>query len=325
MKYFKKFLIVWLFALFWVSFCSADLTWYDYSISWLLNFYSTACTNSQTFNATSSVSFAVLSYCSMTNDARYTYQSANSIYDSCVYYSWYNSDLYVYRCNSSTFSTTDCENLGNFSQSNSSNTYCWTSLSNDSSYYYFYNSSSSSLSIKKADIKAFSYNHNVKSSLSPSCPSCPSCPSQYTSLECQTEYSLIPISEVTENYCTSNYDLISPADCPISSWTWDIQRSAVYLNNIQYAWANSIYININDILDWSTTYVDSWTSFVVDVDWYNADTGYLADILTVQEYHPDSEDFTVAFVGGLTLILPYVVVALFVVFVRKLITKIFKS
>lgn len=157
------------------------------------------------------------------------------------------------------------------------------------------------------------------------CPTCPSCPSQYTSLECQTEYSLIPVSEVTENYCTSNYDLISPSDCPISSWTWDISRSAIYLNNIQYAGANNIYININDILDYSTTYVDSWTSFVVDVDWYNADTDYLADILTVQQYHPDSEDFTVAFVGGLTLILPYVVVALFVVFVRKLITKIFKS
>ena len=154
---------------------------------------------------------------------------------------------------------------------------------------------------------------------------CPSCPSQYTSLECQTEYSLIPVSDVTENYCTSNFYLISPSDCPVSSWSGDTQWSALFLNNVQYAWASNIYVNISDLLDYSTTYIDSGASFVLDVDWYVADTEYLNDILTVQEYHPDSEDFTTAFVGVLTLWLPYVVVALFVVLIWKLIRKIFKS
>ena len=154
---------------------------------------------------------------------------------------------------------------------------------------------------------------------------CQICEEQYTSLECQTEYNLIPVESVTANYCTSNFDLISPSDCPISSWTWDTQRSALYLNNVQYAGASNIYLNISDFLDYSIAYIDSGSSFVLDVDWYVADTWYLNDILTVQEYHPNSEDFTTAFVSVLTLWLPYVVVALFVLLVRKLVKKIFKS
>ena len=99
----------------------------------------------------------------------------------------------------------------------------------------------------------------------------------------------------------------------------------MYLNNVQYAGASNIFLNISDILDYSTTYTDSGSSFVLDVDWYVADTWYLNDILTVQEYHPNSEDFTTAFVSVLTLWLPYVIVALFVLLIWKLIRKIFKS
>lgn len=168
-------------------------------------------------------------------------------------------------------------------------------------------------------------NYCTSNNLCPTCPTCPTCEEQYTSLECQTEYNLIPVSDVTENYCTANFDLISPADCPISSWSWDTQWSALFLNNVQYAGASNIYINVSDALDYSTTYIDSGSSFVFDVDWYVADTWYLNDILTIQEYHPNSEDFTVAFVGGLTLLLPYVVIVLFVVAIWTIIKKIFKS
>ena len=158
------------------------------------------------------------------------------------------------------------------------------------------------------------------------CIPCDECPIEsMTSLQCQTQYNLIPVSSVTENYCTANFDLINPSQCPISEWTGWTSRSALYLNNVQYAGASNIYVNFNDYLDWSTTYIDSWSSFVLDIDGYVADTWYMADILAVQQYHPDNEDFQLAFIGGLTLILPYVVIVLFVVFVRKLIRKIFKS
>ena len=145
----------------------------------------------------------------------------------------------------------------------------------------------------------------------------------YTSLQCQTEYNLIPIEDVTKNYCEVNFDLIDPLDCPSSpSWSGDVSRSALYIDNVQYSGSPNIYININDLLEYSMTYVSG--SAVVDVNGYSYDTWYMADILTIQEYHPTTEDFTTSFVSFLTFALPYVVVILFVVFVRKLIRKIFK-
>ena len=164
------------------------------------------------------------------------------------------------------------------------------------------------------------------------CPSCSSCDYSWYILEsnvtqnyCTNRYqNLIPESDITSSYCEVEFWLIDPVNCPSGwSWTGDVQRSALYINNVQYLWSPNIYVNVNDILDYSMTYV-SWSA-IIDVEGYKADTWYMADILTVQEYHPSSEDFTVAFVSFLTLWLPYVVVILFVVFVRKLIRKIFKS
>ena len=149
--------------------------------------------------------------------------------------------------------------------------------------------------------------------------------SNVTQNYCTNKYqNLIPESDITSDYCEVEFWLIDPVNCPSGwSWTGDVQRSALYINNVQYLGSPNIYVNVNDILDYSMTYV-SWSA-IIDVDGYKADTWYMADILTVQEYHPSSEDFTVAFVSFLTLWLPYVVVILFVVFVRKLIRKIFKS
>lgn len=280
MKFVKKFLVLGLFALVWVSFCNAELISQSTktSVFW----------NSSTWKQITWEKFW--------------------LYRTDVTNCWYcNSSS----CTNNTRIAMTAKELYIFSWETYINCY-------------------SSTEIFKFDIPTetcptcptIDSNYCISNNL---CPSCPSCPSQYTSLECQTEYNLIPVSSVTENYCTSNFDLISPADCPISSLSWDTQWSALFLNNVQYAGASNIYINVSEALDYSTTYIDSGSSFVFDVDWYVADTWYLNDILTVQEYHPSSEDFTTAFVSVLTLWLPYVVVALFVLLVRKLVKKIFKS
>lgn len=301
MKFVKKFLIVWLFALLWVGFCNAWYLWKWTSFSlttsyqqldmWELGCVSNtqSSTQNQTFTASLDGSTVL-----------FNLEKQNFYCFTWIIYiksTWTSSNFKVFTwITNNTLTQSECDSQYNWyilpSQCN-----CPTCPTIDSNY---------------------CTSNNL-------CPSCPSCPSQYTSLECQTEYSLIPVSDVTENYCTANFDLISPADCPISSWTWDTQWSALFLNNVQYAGASNIYVNISDLLDYSTTYIDSGSSFVLDVDWYVADTWYLNDILTVQEYHPNSEDFTTAFVSVMTLWLPYIVVALFVLFIRKLVKKIFKS
>lgn len=154
------------------------------------------------------------------------------------------------------------------------------------------------------------------------CQSCWTCEDQYTSLECQTEYNLIPIENVTENYCTSNFNLISPSDCPVSWWTWDINWSSVWINNQQVVWSPNIFLNIYDKLDWSQTYVNQ--DMYIDVNGPEGDEEYINWIIGINTYRPTSEDFTTVFVSGLTLLFPYIVITLFVLFIRKLIRKIFK-
>lgn len=149
--------------------------------------------------------------------------------------------------------------------------------------------------------------------------SCPSCPSTWEILSWY-----ILESDITQWYCETQFDLISPEDCP-SSWTWswsgDIMWSSFWVNDRQILWGSNIYLYIPDWLDWSYTYVDQ----DLQVDVVNeGDEDYIEDILTVQSYHPSSEDFTVSFVWFLTLVLPYVIVALFCIFVFKIIKKIFK-
>lgn len=144
----------------------------------------------------------------------------------------------------------------------------------------------------------------------------------YTSMQCQTEYNLIPIENVTENYCTSNFNLISPSDCPVSWWTWDINWSSVWINNQQVVWSPNIFLNIYDKLDWSQTYVNQ--DMYIDVNGPEGDEEYINWIIGINTYRPTSEDFTTVFVSGLSLLFPYIVITLFVLFIRKLIRKIFK-
>lgn len=278
MKYFKKFILLGIFALFWVCFCNTTYAiWKNFVDS---NTQTISAWNSYTTNYT-------WIYCYMSNNS--TCNRYVKPYDPITNeeITWITYSAYAIYC------LNENAILTNTHSSNSCTIRFYTQFNNISTIFSWY------------------------------CPSCPSCPDQYTSLECQTEYNLIPIEDVTKNYCEVNFDLIDPLDCPSSpSWSGDVSWSALYIDNIQYSGAPNIYININDLLEYSMTYV-SWSA-VVDVVWYSYDTWYMSDILTIQEYHPTWEDFTVSFVSFLTYALPYVVVILFVVFVRKLIRKIFK-
>lgn len=157
---------------------------------------------------------------------------------------------------------------------------------------------------------------------SSSCPDCPSCDDPYTSLECQNEYNLIPIENVTKEYCEINHNLISPESCPICEWSGSINWSALYINNEQVSSASRINVNIDDWIDYNLNYVeDSATINVTGPEW---DQEYIQWIIDTNSYQPSTEDFKNVFVWWLTLILPYLVVVLFVVFIWKFIRKIFK-
>ena len=134
--------------------------------------------------------------------------------------------------------------------------------------------------------------------------SCPSCPSQYTSLECQSEYNLIPISSVDQSYCTTN-NL-----CP-SSWggecTWS-DWSALYINWVQHDSAWIIDIDISEDISWD--YELTWSQFNLDIIWYNVDYDKINQIVSIQEYKPTSWDFTTV----VSSLVPYMKILVFVLF-----------
>lgn len=145
---------------------------------------------------------------------------------------------------------------------------------------------------------------------------CPSCPSQYTSEQCQSEYSLIPVSSVDQSYCENN-DLCSVCD----NLTWDLVFSNVYINNILHPWRSNIYVNIPDYINWDYSVSD--IDFNINVG-SGYDEDYINSVIDINSYRPTSSDFTNVFVSGLTLIFPYIIFALFILFMWKLIKRIFK-
>lgn len=139
------------------------------------------------------------------------------------------------------------------------------------------------------------------------CSSCPTCPNQYTSLQCQTEYNLIPISSVDSNYCQSNNLCPSCPVCPDSPSLW---YSQLYINNILHLWAPNIIMNIPEEIDWDYAYTNSWQNMNIDVVWYNVDYEKIDSIVQFQNYKPSSEDFQKI----IWLLAPYTKIIVFFVF-----------
>lgn len=152
---------------------------------------------------------------------------------------------------------------------------------------------------------------------------CPTCPSQYTSLECQSEYSLIPISSVDSNYCENNNLCSSSWWGECESWTWDSNWSALYINDIQHLWKPIISIDIPEEID--RDYLSTDSQFNVDIIGYNVDYEKINTLVDLQSYKPSSDDFTKLISDNLPLILKYLVIVLFLFFVYKGIKKPFSS
>lgn len=170
----------------------------------------------------------------------------------------------------------------------------------------------------------YSNNRNIEyidvSSIFPVCSTCPTCEDQYTSLQCQFIYNLIPVESVDINYCVWNW--LCPNEC--GSWTdlsWDLQYSNLYINSILHPWEENIFIDIPDYIQWDYS-VSTWEFNIYVWSWYDMD--YMNSIIKINSYRPDSTDFTNIFVSGLTLIFPYIFVLLLIIFMWKLIKRVFK-
>ncbi len=133
--------------------------------------------------------------------------------------------------------------------------------------------------------------------------------------ECQSEYNLIPIESVDTNYCVEN-EL-----CPVNECIWSWFWSNVYINDILHPWEENIFVNIPDYIQWDYS-ISSWDFNIYVWSWYDMD--YMNSIIKINSYRPDSTDFTNIFVSGLTLIFPYIFVLLLIIFIWKLIKRIFK-
>lgn len=141
------------------------------------------------------------------------------------------------------------------------------------------------------------------------------------SMTCQTTYNLIPISEITPNYCAINFDMIDPSDCPINEWTWAIVRSNLMINDVPYAQNQNINVFIPDFLSWNIAFNDLYTT--IEVEWYNADTDYIEDVISKEKLTPTNEDFSNMLVW-LANFFPYLAIAFIMFYMVKLFYKLFK-
>lgn len=140
-----------------------------------------------------------------------------------------------------------------------------------------------------------------------------SCPSQYTSEECQSEYNLIPISSVDENYCLDNN--------LCSSSTWNVSRSALYINNIQHLSSPIISVDIPDEISWDYSVEND--RFNLDIEGYNVDSDYIDWIINLQKSTPNNQDFNNIITNIIPLLVPGLVIILFIIFIFRFIKKIF--
>lgn len=116
--------------------------------------------------------------------------------------------------------------------------------------------------------------------------------------------------EIDTNYCVEN-DL-----CPIPE-----NFSQVFINDLEFPSKPLINVSIPDYITWDYLWSEESLNIYV---WSGYDVDYINSIIDINSYRPTSEDFTNVFVGGLTLVMPYIFIALLIVFIRKLIKRIFK-
>ena len=154
------------------------------------------------------------------------------------------------------------------------------------------------------------------------CPTCPECDecSIMSSAECQSNYWLIPVLSVDQNYCTTNNLCPSCPTCPSGSGG----VSTLYINDILHVWSPLIYLNIPQELGWDYEYTQWGTEMTIDVEGYNVDYDAVQDIIDVQNYTPSAEEFeqVIWLLGPYTKI---IILFVFIFIVWAWIKKPFKS
>lgn len=142
----------------------------------------------------------------------------------------------------------------------------------------------------------------------------------YTSQQCQTAYSLIPISSVDSSYCTSNNLCPSwwtPWDCP------NVWVSNIWINDIFHPWAFNVIMNIPEEIDRDYAYTNSWQNMNIDVVWYNVDYDYIDWVVDSQNYKPNSDDLSSIVSQIIPLFVPWLCIILLLYFIFRFIKKIF--
>ena len=136
-------------------------------------------------------------------------------------------------------------------------------------------------------------------------------------------------AEITSVICFDS-DVEWYVECPFTvsdyysllalSWN-DVQWSSLFIDWTQITWSNNVYITLPDYFDYSTNYY----TWYMDLNIENVgDPEYMENILAIETYHPTGDEFAVSFVGGLTLIMPYIIITLFIIFVWRIIKRVFK-
>ena len=143
--------------------------------------------------------------------------------------------------------------------------------------------------------------------------SCPTCEEQYTSEECQQEYSLMPISSCNSEYCWLNWL------CPEYTWS---TISELYINWINHLWAP--IINLVFPLEQAWDYSYTWDIMNINLSWENnVDYEYMDNIIRTQNSKPNTTDLNNIVSVLLPKFVPWLVIILFILFVFRFIKKIF--
>lgn len=127
-----------------------------------------------------------------------------------------------------------------------------------------------------------------------------------TELECMTEYSLVPVDSNTS--------------ANVLDYSWDIQWSSIFINDIQHNSSENINITIPEEIN--RDYIWDSDNFNLWISGYNVDSEYIQSVIDNQNYIPTREDFLNVF-SNFTSFGGLLVVCLFVILVFYMIKKIF--
>lgn len=309
-----KLILTSLCCLVWLCcFCNAD----SFAISWLANVSTNSTIGSNNYN----ILFRSISS---------TWSTWN--YYMCIsdtYYNWSISyDIYFMECNwnksvsSNLENDSDCTKLSTITKASSqfsvynSDMTCFSAYS----WKYYYFSRFQTWGSSQLVLWVSFLNTDVLESKFWNSSSCPSCPSQYTSLECQQEYSLIPVSSVDQNYCVSNN--LCPASEGGECESWSVNWSALYINNVQHLGGAIIRVDIPEEIE--RDYTQGTGEFDLDVVGYNVDYEAIQNKIDIQNYKPSQEDFNNV-IWVLAWYMPLIVILIWFVVILALIKKPFKS